>query len=87
MTRLEDRQNLVRDVMRARDDGARLAAACAVTGIDARTLQRWTAGDGRLRGDRRVDCVRPVPSHTLSAAERARQPPAPPESTDCVRVT
>lgn len=72
MSRLEHRQNLVRDVMQARDDGARLAAACAVTGIDARTLQRWKAGDGLLRGDRRVDCARPVPSHALSAAEQAR---------------
>jgi putative transposase len=64
MTRLEDRQ--------ARDDGARLSAACAVAGIDARTLQRWKAGDRLLHGDRRVDCARPVPSHALSAAERAR---------------
>jgi putative transposase len=72
MTRLEDRRNLMRDVMQARDDGARLAAACTVAGIDARTLQRWTAGDGQLRSDRRVDCAHPVPSHALSAAERAR---------------
>ncbi len=72
MIRLEDRQILAGDVTQARDDGARLAAACAVAGIDARTLQRWQAGAGLARGDRRVDADRPVPSHALSAAERAR---------------
>ena len=41
MTRLEDRQILVRDVEQARADGARLAPSCALAGIDARTLLRW----------------------------------------------
>ena len=35
MTRLEDRQILVRDIEQARTDGARLAPACALVGIDA----------------------------------------------------
>jgi hypothetical protein len=41
MTRLEDRQILVRDIEQACADGARLALACALAGIDARTLRRW----------------------------------------------
>jgi hypothetical protein len=40
MTRLEDRQILVRDIEQAREDGARLVPACALAGIDARTLRR-----------------------------------------------
>ena len=57
MTRLEDRQILERDIRQACSDGARLAPACAVSGIDARTLQRWKAGDGLSHGDHRVDAV------------------------------
>ncbi len=71
MTRLEDRQILVRDIEQACADGARLAPACALAGIDAGTLRRWKAGDG-LIGDRRPDADRPIPSHALSEAERAR---------------
>ena len=72
MTRLEDRQILLRDIGQARTEGARLAPACALAGIDARTLQRWKAGEGLTRGDRRPDANHPVPSHALSEAERAR---------------
>jgi len=46
MTRLEDRQILVRDIEQACADGARLALACALAGIDTRTLRRWKTGDG-----------------------------------------
>ena len=46
MTRPEDRQILIRDIAQARVEGARLAPACALAGIDARTLQRWKAGEG-----------------------------------------
>ena len=53
MTRLEDRQTLVRDIEQACADGSRLAPACALAGIDARTLRRWQAGDGLRRGDRK----------------------------------
>jgi transposase InsO family protein len=72
MTRLEDRQILVRDIEQACADGARLAPACALAGIDARTLRRWKAGDGLKQGDRRPDAERPVPSYALSEAERGR---------------
>jgi transposase InsO family protein len=72
MTRLEDRQILVRDIEQACVDGSRLAPACALAGIDARTLRRWKAGDGLRQGDRRPDADRSVPSHALSEAERAR---------------
>ena len=44
MTRLEDRQILVRDIEQACAEGARLAPTCALAGIDARTLRRWNAG-------------------------------------------
>jgi putative transposase len=72
MTRLEDRRTLVDEIAQACAAGARLAPACALAGIDARTLQRWTAGGGPLQADRRPEAVRPTPSHALSEAERAR---------------
>src|SRR4051812_50106175 len=72
MTRLEDRQTLAAVVTEARTDGARLGPACALAGIDPRTLQRWRASDGLARGDRRPQAVRPVPAHAPSPAERAR---------------
>jgi putative transposase len=71
MTRLEDRQILVRDIEQAGADGARLAPACALAGIDAGTLRRWKVDDGLAQGDRRPDADRPVPSHALSEMERA----------------
>jgi len=71
MTRLEDRQTLAAVIAQARAEGARLGRACALAGIDPRTLQRWRAGDGVGR-DRRPEAVRPVPAHALTAAERAR---------------
>jgi hypothetical protein len=72
MTRLEDRQILVRDNDQACADGSRLAAACSLAGVDARTLRRWRAGDGLMQGDRRPDTDRPIPLHALSQAERVR---------------
>jgi putative transposase len=72
MTRLEDRQTLAEHIAQARADGARLRPACALAGIDVRTLRRWTAGAGLARGDRRPAADRPVPSHALSEAERAK---------------
>jgi putative transposase len=53
MARLEDHRILVRDIEQACADGARLAPACALAGIDAGTLLRWKAGDGSIQGDRR----------------------------------
>jgi putative transposase len=72
MTRLEDRQILIRDIAQACREGARLAPACALAGIDVRTLRRWKSNDDVPRGDRRLDAERPAPSHALSGAEQAR---------------
>lgn len=71
MIGLEDRQALSRDIEVARAAGARLAPACEVAGIDARTLQRWKVSQGLTQGDGRPQAVRPMPSHALSPAERA----------------
>jgi putative transposase len=72
MTRLEDRQALDREIEQAQTGGARLAEVCALAGLDPRTVQRWRAGDGLTRGDRRLDAVRPALSHALTEAEQAR---------------
>jgi transposase InsO family protein len=71
MIGLEDRQSLARGIDVAHSAGARLHLACEIAGIDLRTLQRWKAHDGLVAGDGRPQAVRPVPSHALSAAERA----------------
>ena len=72
MTRRDNRQALLHAIAAARAGGARLASACALAGIDPRTLQRWQADDGLSRGDRRPEADRPTPAPALSAAERAR---------------
>jgi putative transposase len=72
MTRLEDRQTLVAEITAACAAGARLAPASALAGIDLRTFQRWRAGEGQVRADRRPEAARPRPAHALSEAERAR---------------
>ena len=72
MIRLEDRQVVAQAVEQAHKSGARLRPACELAGIDVRTLQRWKAGDGLVRGDRRPDAVQEPPPHALSDAERAR---------------
>ena len=72
MIRLEDRQAIAQAVEQAQQAGARLRPACELAGIDVRTLQRWKAGDGLVRGDRRPDAVREPPAHALSEVERAR---------------
>lgn len=71
MIGLEDRQALSRDIEEAHTAGARLKPACEVAGIDVRTLQRWKAQQGLTAGDGRPSAVRPMPSHALSAQERA----------------
>jgi len=71
MIGLEDRQALARDIHTAHTAGARLQLACETAGIEVRTLQRWKASEGLVRGDGRPQAVRPVPGHTLSEAERA----------------
>jgi putative transposase len=72
MIALEDRQRTAQWVEEARREGARLSSACEVSGIDARTLQRWQASAGLDRGDRRPHAIRPCPAHALSAQERER---------------
>ena len=72
MIRLEDRQTLMDQITQARVQGTRLAPACALAGIDVRTLQRWQSDDGVTRGDRRPDADRPIPSHALGEAEQAQ---------------
>lgn len=72
MTRLEDRQTLLGTIREAQDAGARLAPACAVAGIDARTVQRWQNKHRLVRGDGRPDATHPRPGHALTEAERAR---------------
>jgi putative transposase len=51
---------------------AATAPACALAGIDPRTLQRWRKNDGLTRSDRRPYAIRPAPSHALTEEERAR---------------
>jgi transposase InsO family protein len=72
MTRLEDRRSLMDEIAQANAAGARLAPACALAGIDLRTLQRWRGTGGSAQGDRRPEADRPTPAHALSAAERAQ---------------
>jgi len=70
MIGLEDRLALARDIEQAHRAGARLRLACESAGINVRTLQRWTAASGLVRGDGRPQAERPIPAHALSAAER-----------------
>lgn len=72
MIRLEDRQRMAQMIEVAHRDGARLAKACKVAGIDLRTLQRWKAQDGLVAGDGRPQAIHPTPSHALSPQERAK---------------
>jgi transposase InsO family protein len=70
MIDLEDRRLLAGDIEQACQAGARLAPACAILGLSARTLQRWQAGDGLNTPDRRPAAARPMPSHALTDEER-----------------
>ena len=65
-----DRQTAVALIDEARSAGARLRPCCQVMGITARTYQRWTR-EGEVRSDGRPEAIRPLPSHALSAEERA----------------
>ena len=72
MILIEDRRSLSLGITTATDAGARLHRACAIAGINARTLQRWRAHEGVLKGDGRPQAVRPTPSHALSVEERTK---------------
>jgi len=72
MIALEDRQIVAQNIQIAHAEGARLAPACKIAGIDLRTLQRWQAHAGLTAGDGRPQAVRPMPSHALTHDERAQ---------------
>ena len=72
MIGLEDRQALAKNIRIAHVAGARLMVACDTAGIELRTLQRWKALDGVIRGDGRPLAVRTTPRHALSETERAQ---------------
>ena len=72
MIGLEDRQAWAQDIGIAHEAGARLRLACETVGIDVRTLQRWKAQEGLIKGDGRPCAIRPSPEHALSPAERAQ---------------
>ena len=69
MTALAERQlclDLLQEAMLA---GSKQAAACAILGLNARTIQRWTDGDTVLIDQRPLQ--HNVPAHKLTEAERA----------------
>ena len=63
----DERRLILELVEEATDNGARLAKACALLDIDARTVQRWHSKDGE--GDGRHGPKTP-PANKLSATER-----------------
>jgi transposase InsO family protein len=71
MILVEDRQRTARQIEQAQASGARLKNACAVVGIDARTLQRWKHA-GLASADARPHAVRAPSTHALSPQERER---------------
>src|SRR5436305_14356480 len=71
MIGLEDRQAWAQEIRIAHEAGARLRLACETVGIDVRTLQRWKAQEGLIKGDGRPSAVRQAPQHALSPEERA----------------
>jgi len=64
-----DRRKTIMLIDNAHQDGARLAKACQITGISARTYQRWTA-DGDVKTDARPTADRPEPANKLTTQER-----------------
>ena len=71
MTTYKQRQILLPLIGQCCDSGARLQKACALMGLDARTVQRWQH-PGNQQGDLRVGDKRriTVPPNKLSEAER-----------------
>ena len=71
MTSYQQRQTLLTLIGQSCDSGARLQKACALIGLDARTVQRWQH-PGNQQGDLRVGNKRriTVPPNKLSEAER-----------------
>jgi transposase len=71
MTALEDRRIIVRYIDEAHAAGARLALACQVVGITARTLQHWRTEDSQVLPDARSTSSRPRLAHALTGEEKA----------------
>ena len=71
MTTCQQRQILLPLIGQCCDSGARLQKACALIGLDARTVQRWRRPENQ-QGDLRVGDKRriTVPPNKLSKAER-----------------
>ena len=71
MTSCKQRQTLLTLIRQSCESGARLQKACALIGLDARTVQRWQH-PGKQQGDHRVGDKRriTVPPNKLSEAER-----------------
>ena len=63
-----DRRHAVELIDEARANGARLAPACEVLNLSARTYQRWT-GDGGVREDQRPLAAREKPANALTPEE------------------
>jgi transposase InsO family protein len=72
MTAREERQRLTGLIEQAREQGARLSAACREAGLTARTWQRWRDEAGQVKADARPQAERPAHAHALTPAERER---------------
>jgi putative transposase len=76
MTELQQRHHCLALIDEATQAGARLARACALIGLSARTVQRWLGQQtqvGLAQGDRRQAALRkrtPVPANKLSEEQR-----------------
>lgn len=69
MISTQDRLTALELIEEARQSGARLAPACRILGLTARTYQRWTC-EGAPIEDGRATSRRTMPSHALSDQER-----------------
>jgi len=63
-----DRRHAVALIDETRGNGARLSPSCAILGLSARTLQRWTR-EGGVRADQRPLAARPTPANALTPEE------------------
>ena len=71
MTSLEQRTEILALIDEARAQGARLAPACEIIGIDPVTVRRWRPCDSdAIEADGRPEAERAEPSNRLSEAER-----------------
>lgn len=71
MISVPDRRKIVELINKACNAGARLASACKIVGITARTYQRWTQC-GDVKKDGRPLAKHPEPANKLSQQEKDR---------------